>query len=64
MCFPLEVIGLFLLGWIITFLFPVSPQPQMYLKKKKKKRAFCHHVFIVDFKGRIIVRLRLVPPVV
>lgn len=63
MCFPLEVIGIFLLGWIITFLFPVPPTlPHDVFKKKI--RGFCHHVFIVDFKGRIIVRPRLVPPVV
>lgn len=52
----LEVIGIFLFGWIIIFSFPVFfPNCNSEIL-----RGFCHHVniFIVDFEGRIIAQAK------
>lgn len=52
----LEVIGIFLFGWINIFSFPcIFPNYNLEIL-----RSFFHHVniFIVDFEGRIIAEAK------
>lgn len=52
----LEVIGIFLVGWISTFSFPIFfPNCNSEIL-----RGFFHHVniFIVDFEGKIIAEVK------